>query len=128
MCKATGNVGFLLVIMFSIIPAPIGCPIHNLCERIIDLCKGNGNLMTFHACIALIEFLVGLISEIMTGRISCFKGEDAIGCKMSLNGGEECLLIFAAQESLKGISGQQDELKLIPKVKRARVRFDPVDI
>src|ERR1043165_7239053 len=105
MGKSTGDMRFLLAILFTVAPAPVGCPIHNLSERIIDLCKGNGNLMTFHAHIALIEFLIWLIREIMTRGIPRFKREDAMGHKVPHNGGEECLLIFAAQESLKCISG-----------------------
>src|SRR6266508_6016689 len=127
-CKAAGNMRFLLVITFPIVPATVGCPVHNLREGIIDLCEGNGNLITLHAAIALIEFLFGLMSEIMTGRIACFKGEDAIRSEMPLHGCKQSFLIFAAQESLKGISSQQDEPVLHSKLEGTRVSLHPADI
>src|SRR5215510_13529539 len=100
MGETTGDMCFLLLIMFSIVPAAEGYPVHHLSNRVIDLCKRDRNPMTFHADIALIELLLGLIGKIMTGGVARLEGEDAIRRKMPLHRREQRFLILTSQKGL----------------------------
>src|SRR5262245_27565972 len=95
MGETTGDMCFLLLIMFSIVvPAAEGCPVHHLSDWVIVLCKRDRNPMTFHADIVLIELLLRLLGKIMTGRVARLEGEDAVRRKMPLDRGEQRFLIL----------------------------------
>ena len=74
--KPAGNVCFLLVIVFSIVPASIGCPVDDLGDWIVGLCGGNGDLIPLDTDVTLIELFSRLIGQIVTGWIARLKRKD----------------------------------------------------